>query len=144
MPRRGCRRPQSDVRKGSKSSLGQSQSSLPVPVVRTVTDTALVDMYCWCPWDFSEHGSAESAIPRHPFRGQNDEDGLPAGPSYVGGHYVCGVAVQRNPGTVIAHRRARIGVARRFLHVAERHACVEGRRFQQFLRGRVGRLPEEG
>jgi hypothetical protein len=73
--------------------------------------------------------------PAHPFRGhagrrggksgaQNDEDGLPAGAGYESGHYVRGVAVQRNPGTVIAHRRARVGMARRFLHIAEGHACV--------------------
>ncbi len=66
---------------------------------------------------------------------QNDEEGLPAGAGYESRHYVRGVAVQRNSGTVIAHRRARVSVARRFLHIAEGHACVQGGRFQQSLAG---------
>ena len=41
---------------------------------------------------------------------QNDESDLLARAGYESGHYVRGVAVQRNSDTVIAHRRARVSV----------------------------------
>ena len=47
-------------------------------------------------------------------------------PNIKGGDDVGGVPVEGHPGPVVAHGGARIGVAGRFLHVAQRHAGVEG------------------
>jgi hypothetical protein len=51
---------------------------------------------------------------------------LPGGAGEEGGHDVGGVPVKGHSRPVVAHRRTRIGVARRLLHVSERDAGVEG------------------
>jgi hypothetical protein len=42
------------------------------------------------------------------------------------GHDVGGVPVERDPGAVVAHGGAGVGVASGLLHVAERHTSVQG------------------
>jgi hypothetical protein len=51
---------------------------------------------------------------------------LPGGSGKVGGDDIGGVPVETAAGTVIAHRRARVGVRGGFLDVAERNSGVEG------------------
>jgi hypothetical protein len=51
---------------------------------------------------------------------------LPGGSGKVGGDDISGVPVETAAGTVVAHRCARVGVGRGFLHVPERDAGVEG------------------
>lgn len=46
-------------------------------------------------------------------------------PSYERGDDIGGVPVQRHPCAVVPHCRARVGVGRRLLHVAERHPGIE-------------------
>jgi hypothetical protein len=50
---------------------------------------------------------------------------LPGGSGKVGSDDIGGVPVETAAGAVVAHRRARIGVRRGFLHVAERNPGVE-------------------
>jgi hypothetical protein len=57
---------------------------------------------------------------------------LSRGSGEVGGDDVGGVPVETAAGTVVAHRRARIGVRGGFLHVAERDPGVETGREQCF------------
>ena len=49
-----------------------------------------------------------------------------AGAGEESGHDVRGVPVERDPGAVVAHGGAGVGVAGGLLHVAERHAGVQG------------------
>ena len=61
---------------------------------------------------------------------------LPGGSGDEGGDDVGGVPVQRDPGPVVAHGGSGVGVGGGFLHVPERHACVE-RRGDEPVRERV-------
>jgi hypothetical protein len=51
---------------------------------------------------------------------------LPSGAYEEGGHDIRVVPVEGNPRPVLAHRRTRVGVAGRLLHVAEGDTRVEG------------------
>ena len=51
--------------------------------------------------------------------------GLACGAGEVGGDDVSGVPVEGDPGAVVAHRCARVGVRCGFLHIAQRHAGIE-------------------
>jgi hypothetical protein len=48
-----------------------------------------------------------------------------AGPSEEGGDDVGGVSVERDPGSVVAHSRAGVGMAGGFLHIAQWNPGVE-------------------
>jgi hypothetical protein len=52
--------------------------------------------------------------------------GLPGGSGDVGGDDIGGVPVQGDPGPVVGHGCAGVGVGGGFLHVAERDADIEG------------------
>ena len=54
------------------------------------------------------------------------EAGLPGCSGEVGGDDVGGVAVEGDPGAVVAHRRARVGVRGRLLNIAQRDAGIKG------------------
>ena len=50
---------------------------------------------------------------------------LPGGSADIGSDDVRGVPVERGPGTVVAHRGARVGVRGGFLHIPQRHPSVQ-------------------
>ena len=77
-------------------------------------------------------GAAERQRPPGRFWiGQAEHLRLPRGlsrrASDVRGDDVGSVAVQGCAGTVIAHGGSRIGVRSRFLHIPQRHTCVQSR-----------------
>ena len=70
---------------------------------------------------------------------------LTTGAGDVRGDDVGSVAVKGDPGSVVAHRRARVGVACRLLDITERYAGVEGGRYKGMAKSmRAGRLVDPG